>query len=543
MAKGRVIAFEGVDGAGKSTVIQRVAEELRQRGETIFMPRTGKEHDSRPTRMIRRLTRDPRNLDLCPRAEFALYCARETQIIEECVKPAVARGETVLLDRSMLTPVVLGSFGRGLPLGECETMAQIATAGVTPDVTMVFDVHPRTSRIRKRVEKIRTRPVGGSGRKGLGGSALKERVRSGYGAMAEKYGFPLFHVERISPATLAERVLKVLNEGARPEQLEDDMDHVPAWVVDPEADLLDALWKQRSEVALFLSNGLILGRPLREKYFEADPALAAFAMDVEDPLRERAAEVEPEYALRGFSRKPISGDDDLRLRFLSRTPGPAIRALKHLLDPRVDAILREYAEQEPGAVAANLTGRDDEDAFAIRKLVWKQAELEDKVDSLLYCKSDRAWKLREKLLEENPAEAVAGLRGLTCDRTHALLERYADNAPKAVLRAIGGREDARAHAFRLRLMATGREVMDSLRGLSDEGSWQIRETKWREWPSTVIHSLMGIHETPRAKHMIAQCLEAAGGDLHAKRRLQGLEERHLRPAWAQIRSTESALDE
>lgn len=539
---GRVIAFEGVDGAGKSTVVSRVTQALRDRGETVFLPRTGKEHDSRPTRMIRRLTRDPRNLDLCARAELALYCARESQIIEECVKPAIARGETVLLDRSLLTPVVLGSYGRGLPLDECEQMAMLASGGVIPDVTMVFDVHPRTSRIRKRVEKIRTKTIRGGGRKGLGGTELKQRVRDGYGAMAKKHGFPLFHVERISPNTLADRVLEVLDHGASPADLEDPMDSVPAWMVEPGSDLLSTLYEQRPEVALFLSNGLILARELRARYFDGDPALVSFCMDSEDPLRERAAEVEPEYALRGWSRKPISGDDDLRLRFLERAPGPAINALKHLDDPRIDPILVAYADSEPSAVAACLVGREDDQAFELRKRVWKEAELEDKVASLLYCPGERAWKLREKMLEKNPAVVLGGLRGLTCERTHELLEAYAPTAPKAVLRAIGGRSDDRAHALRRQLVETGREVIDSLRGLDDERSWQLRDDCWRRWPSTVIHSLMGIHDSERAKTMIDRCMELAAGDIHAMRRLQGLRERAQRPEWAQVRSAQALLE-
>src|SRR5262245_62711376 len=113
MNEGQLIAFEGVDGAGKSTALRKVAERLRARGVRIFLPRTGKEHASRPTRTIRQLTRDPRNFELSARAEMLLYCAREAQVMHELVAPALARGETVLVDRSFLTPVVLG-MARGL---------------------------------------------------------------------------------------------------------------------------------------------------------------------------------------------------------------------------------------------------------------------------------------------------------------------------------------------------------------------------------------------------------------------------------------------
>ena len=99
MSSARLIAFEGVDGAGKSTALARVAENLRAQGVRVYLPREGKEHVSRPTRMIRQLTRDPRNYMLSPQAELLLYCAREAQVMNELVRPALARGETVLVDR------------------------------------------------------------------------------------------------------------------------------------------------------------------------------------------------------------------------------------------------------------------------------------------------------------------------------------------------------------------------------------------------------------------------------------------------------------
>ena len=61
MSRPRLIAFEGVDGAGKSTALKNAAEALRAAGVRVYLPREGKEHVSRPTRMIRQLTRDPRN--------------------------------------------------------------------------------------------------------------------------------------------------------------------------------------------------------------------------------------------------------------------------------------------------------------------------------------------------------------------------------------------------------------------------------------------------------------------------------------------------
>ncbi|MCA9653360.1 MAG: hypothetical protein H6712_35670 [Myxococcales bacterium] len=82
---GKVIAFEGLDGAGKSTVIPLLRRHLRQAGHSGFLPRTGGEHSSQPTRMVRDLTRDRTDIELRPRTEMALYCAREAQVLDEQV--------------------------------------------------------------------------------------------------------------------------------------------------------------------------------------------------------------------------------------------------------------------------------------------------------------------------------------------------------------------------------------------------------------------------------------------------------------------------
>jgi dTMP kinase len=507
---GRIIAFEGMDGSGKSTVIKAVAERLRQSGVKVCIPRAGKEHASRPARRIRRLTRDPRNLDLLPRAELSLYCAREAQIMEEFVRPALERGETVLLDRSLLTPVILGAWGRGLPRDECEGAARLASGGIEPDLTLVFDVHPRTSRIRKRVEKIRTHTLGKGGRKGLAGSGLKERVRQGYLEVARERGYPLFHVERITPQQLAERVIPVVENGIEAMPEEDEDDARPVWMVPDDWDLAKVLDELPVEVGLFLSNGLVAARDLRARAMVQEPELVAWSLDPLDPLREKAAEREPDYALRGWARRPLSGSEDLRVRLLGPAPAAAISALKHVDDPEADELRAECADRVPGAVVASLTGREDHVAEELRRRCWSRAEPEEHSASLTLCGGETAWRLREQLMSSQPVLGLESLRGVAGARAQELLEAFADRAPKTVLRALSGRTDARAHVLRERLFETGREVVDSVRGLDDEPSWALRERAVARWPSTVVHSLFGLPEDERVKEMREHCMDLGG---------------------------------
>lgn len=538
--RGRLIAFEGVDGAGKSTVIAAVADHLRAQGTTVLLPRTGKEHDSRPARLVRRLTRDPENYQLSARAELALYCAREAQVLDESVRPALARGETVLIDRSLLTPVVLGCYGRGLDRDDGEAMARAASGGLEPDLTLVFDVHPRTSRLRKRVEKVRAHNDEPGGRKGLMGSALKERVRTGYLALSRERGYPVFHVERASPQELSQRVLAVI-DGGRAALKQDASDAEPVWQVDPKMTLSDALEQLPVPVGLYLANGLRVGRALRARSIDTEPALATWSMDAEDPLRQQALDVDPSYALSGLTRKPLDSDD-IRLRFVERAPAAAFSSLRFALGGEADALRSAWAEREPSAVLVSLSGREDPFANDLRTRVWKAADSRARAASLVGCNGDDAWKRREHLYERDPILAATTLRGLVSDRGDAWLRHLVPFAAKIVLRCLSGRADDAAYELRNELFESGREVIDTLRHLDDARAWKLRERGVERWPSTVADSLVGLPDGPQVKRMRAMCIDAGAGDLHLARRLCRLDEYADLPAWAQSTPTTAQVD-
>ncbi len=530
--RGRLIAFEGVDGAGKTTALARVAELLRAQGVRVFMPRTGKEHSSRPTRMIRQLTRDPRNFELSPRAELLLYCAREAQVMLELVQPALDRGDTVLVDRTFLTPVVLG-MARGLSRDACLGAAQLASAGIEPDLTLVFDVHPRTSRLRKRLERIRTHTLGDSGRKGLAGSAFKDRVRNLYVQLAQERGYPLFHVERATRDQLAERVARVVQLGAAAGTGETAEDASPRWLVPPDWSLERALEAQPLGEALYFGEGLIATRSHRARALETDAAMAAFCLDPEDPLLPAAAEREPEYALGHLYGKPLEGPNDLRLRLIAQAPAAALLALRYLQDEQSDALRAQYATRESDAVSMSLAQRDDARAWALREQSWGESSDEARAESLQGCISAEAQRRREKLFDKNPVLGLVSLRNTKTTFGDAWLERTAESAPKLVLAAISGRTDPFAYALRDQLFETGREVIDTVRRLDDVQAWELRERALTRWPSTVLHSLLGLAPSPRVNEIAARCRELGAGDIHMLRRARLLDEHGAQPRWAE----------
>jgi dTMP kinase len=510
----RVIAFEGVDGAGKTAVLGLVAQHLRDKGVEVCLPRVGKQHTSKPIREIRQLTRDRTNLELCPRTELLLYAAREAQVLEQVVRPALAQGATVLLDRSMLTPVVLGAYGRGLELDSCEAIAREAGGGQTPDLTLIFDVEPRTSRIRKRLEKVQTGETRNTGRKGLAGSAMQERVREGYLRLAARDGLPVFHCERGTPSDIAARVITKLETGSFGEDAEQSK---PWWQVDPAASFEQAVEQLPTLVQLYFTRGLPLGRALRAELFERHPELAIWAADLDDPLLTRALERAPELVLARPWIHPAAVA--LRESLLTSHPAVVARSLVEVAGDDADHMRERLAELAPGAVVESLSGRNDPFAIGLRKRLWKHADVYERAASLQLCEDEWAWRRRERLLEQDPAIVLPSLRGLSPERVDPFLARYLERAPKPVLSALSGRSDTRAHQLRARLIGTGREVIDSIKGLDDPRAWLLRECFCERWPSTVVSSLIGMPLGNRAKTIVARCREAAPADLFTKRRL------------------------
>jgi dTMP kinase len=524
--RGQLIAFEGIDGAGKSTVIGLVAERLRARGLTVQLSRHLKAHASRPARQIRDIARDPRNVTLTPRAELGLYCAREAQILGEIVSPALARGETVLLDRSLLTPLVLAVFGRGLSREDCEAAVRAAAGGVVPDLTLVIDVEPKTSRMRQRIAKVRARALRTRGRKGLRGSGLKARLRAGYAAIAAECGYAVLSAETAVPGELCRRVLAVIDGEALPVEADGAR---PRWLVPGDRPLEEALIALPVAEALYLGRRLRSARFLRQRALESEPALVAWSLDADDPLRELAAELEPEHALAGLAGRPLR-PDDLRTRIATTAPAAVLRALRGVAGVDADRLRLDLADRAPGAAVESLAGREDPFAVALRERGWPAADAWERTASLTGCDGEAAWRLRAELVESDAFIGLESLRGCSPARADPWLARYAPLAPRAVLAALAGRSDPAAHALRRDLLGTGHDVMQSLAGLDDEASWELRDEACEPWPEETVESLLGIAPLPRVRAMLARGVAAAPGDLHVLRAARACEEWWGEPA-------------
>ena len=176
--RGLFITFEGTDGAGKTTQIQRLSTELRQTGYDICLTR---EPGGTPiSEQIRDMLLNPDHGEMAATTELLLYAASRAQHVSEIIKPALESGKIVISSRFADAMVVYQGYGRGLDLERINRLNRIATDGVTPDVTFVLDLPVEIG--LQRVQKSR----GGLDRLEREKIDFHQRLRDGYRALAEQ---------------------------------------------------------------------------------------------------------------------------------------------------------------------------------------------------------------------------------------------------------------------------------------------------------------------------------------------------------------------
>ncbi len=174
MNKGLFITFEGADGCGKTTQMNLLKDYLIQNGYEVVLTREpGAKGLGEQLREIL-LNYDGEVADRC---ESFLFLADRAQNIETIVIPSIKQGKIVLCDRHIDSTVAYQGYGRGLDLDEINYLNNIATGGIKPDLTYVFDVDVETSAKRVGDEKDRMESAG---------KEFFNRVRNGYLELAQK---------------------------------------------------------------------------------------------------------------------------------------------------------------------------------------------------------------------------------------------------------------------------------------------------------------------------------------------------------------------
>ncbi len=130
--------LEGPDGAGKSVQARRLAEHLRQRGSSVIETR---EPGGTPLgEQIRQILLDPADVPRGPVADALLFNAARSQLVADVIRPALARGEIVVLDRYATSSMAYQGYGSGVDREMLGVIAQLSTGGLQPDLVVVLDV-------------------------------------------------------------------------------------------------------------------------------------------------------------------------------------------------------------------------------------------------------------------------------------------------------------------------------------------------------------------------------------------------------------------
>ncbi len=135
--RGRLISFEGVEGAGKTTQIRLLAEALKRDGHRVVETREpgGTRLGAEMRRLLMHVHDDPP----APIAEFLLYLADRAQHVARLIAPALERGDIVLTDRFSASTIAYQGYGRGLDLDMVCQLDAVARQGVSPALTILLD--------------------------------------------------------------------------------------------------------------------------------------------------------------------------------------------------------------------------------------------------------------------------------------------------------------------------------------------------------------------------------------------------------------------
>ena len=183
---GRLISVEGIEGAGKSSQVERLGAWLRTRGLRVV---TTTEPDGTPLgARVRRLLGELAALD--PLAECLLFAAARAEHVRRVIRPALDGGAVVICDRYVDSTAAYQGYGRGVPLELVAELNRVATDGLAPALTIVLDLDVAEG-LRRARARGPTLPASRRGdldsdpfeRLGLD---FHERVRKGYQAIHER---------------------------------------------------------------------------------------------------------------------------------------------------------------------------------------------------------------------------------------------------------------------------------------------------------------------------------------------------------------------
>jgi dTMP kinase len=221
--RGLLIAFEGGEGAGKTTQARLLAIWLREQGYDVIA--TQEPGATKVGMRLRALLLDTAHVGLSPRAEALMYAADRAEHVESVIIPALERGTVVVTDRYVDSSIAYQGRGRNQPVREVAALNRWATGALEPDLTILLDLPPEAGLGRREAsaDRLEAEPTD-----------FHERVREGFLAQAQANpGRYLVLDATRPPAELSSRIqdrLRDLLPDPVPPAAEDNTGSFPAIV-------------------------------------------------------------------------------------------------------------------------------------------------------------------------------------------------------------------------------------------------------------------------------------------------------------------------
>jgi dTMP kinase len=168
-------SFDGIDGVGKSTQVERFCDWLRGKGHEVVACR-----DPGSTALgeaVRELLLARHDLAISRMSEMLLYMAARAQLVEQVIKPALAAGKTVVSDRFLVSNVVYQGHAGGLDVEQLWRIGGYITGGIEPDLMFVLDMDPAAAakRLNRELDRMEQHD-----------EDFRQRVRQGFLAEAAR---------------------------------------------------------------------------------------------------------------------------------------------------------------------------------------------------------------------------------------------------------------------------------------------------------------------------------------------------------------------
>ena len=179
MNRGKFIVFEGGDGSGKSTALEKIYDFLVENG--IECIKTREPGGIKISEDIRNIILDTKNTEMDRKTEALLYAAARRQHLVEKVIPELEKGKIVLCDRFIYSSLAYQGYARGIPVDEIFQINKFAIGEYMPDLNIFFDISPEVG--LSRIQKNKDREVN---RLDLEKLDFHNRVREGYYKLVEK---------------------------------------------------------------------------------------------------------------------------------------------------------------------------------------------------------------------------------------------------------------------------------------------------------------------------------------------------------------------